>query len=331
MANLKLLRRRQFLHLAAGAAALPAVSVRAWAQTYPSRPITMIFPFAPGGNTEVGIRFLVERLSSSLGHPIVLENHEGRGGSVGAKIVSSAAADGHTLLVTTPGPLVVVPTVVHNLDYDPVRSFTPVATVMTTPHMLVVPPTLAANTMQELVAQAKIDAGRLKYVSPGRGTAPQLLGEMFKRASGVDIVHDPYPGPAPALAAIFSGRAQIYFYNVASALPSIRAGKLKPIAVLAAARSPQLPDVPTMIESGFPKLRATFWTGIFAPGGTPVNIASALNTAINDILKSADMQANLANLGAEAKIGSPQDFNAFLSAERQQWAEIVLSAGIKAE
>jgi len=133
---------------------------------------------------------------------------------------------------------------------------------MTTPHMLVVPPTLAASTMQELLAQAKINPGRLKFVSPGHGTAPQLLGEMFKLASGVDIVHDPYAGPAPALAAIFSERAQMYFYNVASALPSIRAGKLKAIAVLAEARSPQLPDVPTMSESGFPKLQATFWTGI---------------------------------------------------------------------
>ena len=256
------LPRRRFLHLAAGAAALPVVSWRAWAQTYPSRPIAMIFPFATGGNTEVGIRFLIERLSSSLGQPIVLENREGRGGAVGAKIVASAAADGHTLLVTTPGPPVVVPTVVRNLGYDPERSFTPVATVMTTPHMLVVPPTLAASTMQELLAQAKINPGRLKFVSPGHGTAPQLLGEMFKLASGVDIVHDPYAGPAPALAAIFSERAQMYFYNVASALPSIRAGKLKAIAVLAEARSPQLPDVPTMSESGFPKLQATFWTGI---------------------------------------------------------------------
>jgi tripartite-type tricarboxylate transporter receptor subunit TctC len=324
--------RRQFLRLAAGAAALPAVSRVASAQVYPTRPINIIIAFPPGGNTEGIVRFLAERLSLSLGQPVIVENRPGgAGGSVGTKSVASAAPDGHILLLSPPGPLVVAPLIYKNLGYEPAKAFAPIGTLMSIPQMLVVNPTVPVKSMQELVAYAKANPGKLSFPSPGYGTQPHLLGEMFKLMAGVEIVHIPYKGPAPAVTDLLAGQVQMYFESVGLMIPHIEAGKLKAIAVADEARDPQLPNVPTTIESGFPKLQATFWSGILAPAGIPPIIVNRLNAEINKIMKTKEAEAILAKLSARPKVGSPEDFAAFMAAETQKWAAVVTAANIKAE
>jgi|SRR5215467_3333220 len=329
---MKLPHRRKFLHLAGGAAALPVVSSVARAQAYPTRPINIIVPFPPGGNSEGIVRFLAERLALSLGQPVIVENRAGgAGGSVGAKFVATAAPDGHILLLSTPGPLVVAPKVYKNLGYDPAKDFTPIGTLMSIPQMLVVNPAVPVKSIQELVAYAKANPGKLSFPSPGYGTQPHLLGEMFKLMAGVEILHVPYRGPAAAVTDLLAGQVQMYFDTIGLLIPHIEAGKLKALAVADEARDPQLPNVPTTIESGFPKLQATFWIGVLAPAGTPTIIVNKLNAEINTIMKTNEAEAILAKLSARPKVGSPEDFAAFMAAETQKWAAVVTGANIKAE
>ena len=329
---MKLPHRRKFLHLAAGAAALPALPHIARAQAYPTRPINIIIPFPPGGNSEGIVRFLAERLALSLGQPVVVEHRPGgAGGSVGAKSVATAAPDGHILLLSSPGPLVVAPKVYKNLGYDPAKDFTPIGTLMSISQMLVVNPALPVKSIQELVAYAKANPGKLSFPSPGYGTQPHLLGEMFKLMAGVEILHVPYRGPAPAITDLLAGQVQIYFESIGLMIPHVEAGKLKALAVADEARDPQLPNVPTTIESGFPQLQATFWLGILAPAGIPPIIVNKLNTEINTIMKTKEAEAILAKLSARPKVGSPADFAGFMVAETEKWAAVVQAANIKAE
>jgi tripartite-type tricarboxylate transporter receptor subunit TctC len=324
--------RRKFLHLAAGAVALPAVSQIARAQSYPTRRITIVVPLPPGGNVDLVVRILADRLSSSLGQPVVVEHYPGgAGGTIGAKTVASANPDGHTLLFSTPGPLSVATAVYKNLGYDPIKSFAPVAAIMSSPQMLVVNPTVPVKSMQELVSYAKANPGKIDFASPGYGSQPHLLGEMFKLLTGTNIVHVPYRGPAQATTDVLGGQVKMYFQTPSLLLPHIEAGKLTPLAVADEVRSPQLPTVPTTIESGFPKLQATFWAGIVAPAGTSASIVNRLNALINEILKSAELQASLASLSAKTKIGTPQEFADFMAAETLKWTEVANTAGIKAE
>jgi tripartite-type tricarboxylate transporter receptor subunit TctC len=221
----------------------------ALAQTYPSRPIKVIYPFAPGGS-DFAARILADRLSSSLGQPVIVENRPGgAGGTVGARSVAVAEPDGYTLLFSTPGPLAVAPSVYKNIGYDPVKSFAPVATIFSSPHMLVVYPSVPVNSMRELVDHGKSNPGKINFASPGYGTLPHLLGEMFRLMSGADIVHVPYKGAGPAVAGLLAGQVQMYFEYVPILLPHIEAGNLRALAVADDTRSPQLPDVPTTIES----------------------------------------------------------------------------------
>ena len=329
---MKLPHRRQFLHLAARAAALPALPHIARAQAFPTRPINIIIPFPPGGNSEGIVRFLAERLALSLGQPVVVEHRAGgAGGSVGAKSVATAAPDGHILLLSSPGPLVVAPKVYKNLGYDPAKDFTPIATLMSISQMLVINPALPVKSIQELVAYAKANPGKLSFPSPGYGTQPHLLGEMFKLMAGVEILHVPYRGPAPAITDLLAGQVQIYFESIGLMIPHVEAGKLKALAVADEARDPQLPNVPTTIESGFPQLQATFWSGILAPAGIPPMIVNKLNTEINTIMKTKEAEAILTKLSARPKVGSPADFAGFMAAETQKWAAVVQAANIKAE
>jgi len=324
-------RRLLLSSIAAVGFVMPTVDA-APAQSYPTRPISVILPFPPGGNSDVVARFLADRLSSSFGQPVIVEHRPGgAGGTVGTKAVASAQPDGHTLLLSSPGPLVVAPAVYKSLGYDPAKSFIPVATTFSIPQMLVVNPTVPVTSIQELVAYAKANPGKINFASPGYGTQPHLLGEMFKLMTGINIVHIPYKGPAAAITDLLAGQVQMYFETVGLLLPHIQAGKLKALAVADATRHPQLADVPTTIETGFPKLQAAFWSGVLAPAGTPASVVGKLNAAINESLKSAELQAILAKLGAKPKIGSPRDFADFMAAERQKWTEITTSAGIKAD
>jgi tripartite-type tricarboxylate transporter receptor subunit TctC len=227
--------------------------------------------------------------------------------------------------------MVVAPAIYKNLGYDPVKSFAPVATIFSSPQMLTVNPAVPARTVQELVAYAKANPGKINYASPGYGSQPHLLGEMFRQLTGVDILHVPYRGPGLAVQDLLAGQVQMEFETLPILLPHVEAGKLKALAIADATRNPQLPDVPTTVEAGLPQLQATFWSGILAPAGTPQRIVDRLNAAINDILRTKEIEAVLARLSAKPKIGTPQDFAAFVAAESGKWTAVVNAAGIKAE
>jgi tripartite-type tricarboxylate transporter receptor subunit TctC len=309
-----------------------AAAASAIAQSYPTRPITIIVPFPPGGNSDLVIRHLANQLSLSFSQPVIVENRAGgAGGTVGTKAFANATPDGHTLLFIPPAPLVTAPLIYKNVGYDPVRSFAPVATVFSIPQMLVINPALPLKSMEQLVSHAKGNPGKISYASPGYGTQPHLLGEMFRLMTGINIVHVPYKGPAQAVTDLLTGQVQMYFDTIALFLPHIETGKLTALAVADEARSPQLPAVPTTTESGFPTLQSTFWAGIVAPVGTPASIVGKLNGTINEILKSPELEANLAKINAKPKIGSPEDFALFMAAETQKWTKVISSAGIKAD
>jgi tripartite-type tricarboxylate transporter receptor subunit TctC len=307
-------------------------AVTASAQSYPNRLIKLVLPFPAGGPTDGAARLIAERLSASLGQTVVIENRAGgAGGTVGAKSVATADPDGYTLLFTPPGPLVTAPLIFKSVGYDPVKDFAPVATIFSSPQVLVVNPAVPAKSMRELVAYAKANPGKVSYASPGFGTQPHLLGEMLKLETGTDIVHVPFRGSAPAFTDLLAGQVQVFFDTVTFLLPHVEAGKVRPLAIADEARSLQLPNVPTTAESGFPKLQGTYWTAIVAPAGTPPDVINKLNAAINAITTSKEMEETLSKLSAKAKVGSPADFKAFMAAETRKWGEVITAANIKGE
>jgi tripartite-type tricarboxylate transporter receptor subunit TctC len=285
------------------------------AQSYPARSIKLVVPFGPGGPTDVSARIVAQVVQSGLGLSVVIENRPGAGGAIGTKSVANADPDGGTLLIGTSATLGVVPALMKNPGYDPLKSFAPAAKVADSTLVLVVPASLPATSVQEFVAYAKANPGKLSFASAGVGNQTQLLAELFKSKAGLDIVHVPYKSGAEMVTAILGEQVQMAFPDVSILIPLIREGKLKALAVTSAKRHPQLPDVPTMIESGIPDYIMTFWSGVVAPAGTPAEIVDRLNTAINDGLTSAAVRDNLAKVGAEASPGSPQDFAAFIAAK----------------
>ena len=313
------------------ASLLAFVAVPASAQPYPNRPVKIVIPFSPGGPTEFILRLLADRLQGALGQPFVVENRPGgAGGTVGAKSVAVAEPDGYTLLFSSPGPLVTAAAIYKNLDYDPLK-FAPIAMVIYSPQMLAVHPSLPVNTVQELVAYARANPKKVTFASSGYGTQPHMLGEMFRLMAGIDIVHIPYRGAGQSVGDVVAGQVPMIFETFPILLPHIQAGKLRPLAVAAEVRAKALPDVPTTVESGYPKLLASFWSGVLAPPGTPAPIIDKLNVAINDILRTPQAQEGLARLYAEAKIGSPKDFANFITSEAQRWTVVAHEAGIKVD
>jgi tripartite-type tricarboxylate transporter receptor subunit TctC len=307
--------------------ALGAVS-RAETQPYPARTIKLVVPFGPGGPTDVSARIVAQVVQSGLGPSVVIENRPGAGGAIGTKSVAIAEPDGATLLIGTSATLGVVPALMKNPGYDPIKSFAPVAKVADSTLVLVVPATLPANSVQEFVVYAKANPGRLSFASAGVGNQTQLLAELFKSKAGLDIVHVPYKSGAEMVTAILGEQVQMAFPDVSILIPLIREGKLKALAVTSASRHPQLPDVPTMIESGIPDYIMTFWSGVVAPAGVPAEIVNRLNTAINDGLTSASVRENLAKVGSVASPGTPQDFADFIAAETRKWSAVARMAGI---
>ncbi len=300
------------------------------ADSYPSRPIKIVVPFAVGGATDLITRVVAQSLSQSLGVAVVVENRAGGGGTVATKAVSLAEPDGYTLLTATNGPFGLGPAVYPNVGYDPIRSFAPIAYLADAPDLLVVRSDLPVNSLGELFGYAKAHPGELNY-GAGAGTPANLIIEWLKAKTGSDIVYIPHKGGAPATTDLLGGQTQLGIEILAPLLPHVRAGKLKALAVTGAQRSPELPDVPTLIESGFPGAAFIAAFGIVAPAGTPPEIVAKLNRAINESLGSEPMKATLAKIGFQSNIGTPQDLAAFIAAELARWAEVAKIAHVKIE
>jgi tripartite-type tricarboxylate transporter receptor subunit TctC len=299
------------------------------AQTYPDRPIRLIVPFPPGGPTDVMGRVIANQLSATFG-PIIVDNRPGAGSTIGAKAAASAEPDGYTLLFGSTGSLAIAPAIYKNAGYDPLKNFAPVAMISDVPYILVVSPSLPAKTVQDVIAYGKANPGKLNFGAPN-GTPTFLLAELFKRVTNADLLVIPYKGGAPVVADLLGGQLQGTFETTSVILSHVHEGTLRPIAVASRTRLSDLPDVPTMIESGIPDFIGNSWTGIAAPAGTPPEIIAKLNAAINAALKSPAVMASFAKLKAEAKIGTPQDFGAFLADEGKRWGEFARLAGVQPE
>jgi tripartite-type tricarboxylate transporter receptor subunit TctC len=294
---------------------------------YPSHPIRLIVPFPPGGPVDVMARFVVQRLGATLGQ-VIIDNRPGAGGTIGSKAAALAEPDGYTLLFGSSTTLAASPSLYRNIGYDPVKSFVPVGMISSVPFVLAVAPHVRANTLAELVAYAKANPGKLNFGAP-TGTLPHLTGEMFKLRAGIDMVHIPYKGAASAITDVLSGEMDMTFEPISVMVAHVRDGKVRPLAVTSTERSPELPDVPTMIESGYPGFVSMSWTGIVAPAGTSPEVVAKLNRTIIETFRAKDAQEGLARMGAEPKFGTPESFGAMIAAEIPKWAEAVRAAGVR--
>jgi tripartite-type tricarboxylate transporter receptor subunit TctC len=320
--------RRRVLTAIAGAALPWAMggSPRAQ-QNYPNRPIKLIVPFPPGGPIDTMARLVGEQLSASVGQ-VVVENRPGGGSTIGTKFVVAADPDGYTLLFGSSGSLAVAPALYSSLDIDPRKAFVPIATVALLPHVFVENLDVPADTVAEFVAYAKANPGKLNF-GAGLGTPPHLLSILFKTEANIDVVYIPYNGSAQSITDLLGGRTQFTIDGLVTLLPLIKAGKVRALAVARAERWPELPDVPTLVESGYPDFVIDAWTGVVAPAGTAPAIVEKLNGAINAGLKTPGAQASLAKFSAIANLGTPQDFETFLASQMAKWGAIVKLAGAK--
>jgi len=300
----------------------------AHAQDYPSRPVKIIVPTPPGGPVDVVGRLTANYLQTTLGQALVVENRAGAGNTIGSKDAAEATPDGYTLLFSAASGLIIAPLLHPDAGYDPLKSFAPIALVGASPSVLVVNPSVPAKTVQELVAYAKANPGKVNFSSGGIGVLPHLIGELFKARSGIDIVHVPYKGGAPSITDLLAGNVQMTFENTSVLLPLIQAGKLRALAVTTQQRISQLPDVPTMIESGYPNFVTVAWTGLLAPAHTPEPIIAKLNTAINQGLKTPEFAGALAKVSVDPLGGTPQDFTNTMKTELARWSPIVKSLGL---
>ena len=298
------------------------------AQAYPSRTIKLIVPFGPGGPTDVSARLVAQIAQVKLDGTMIIENRPGAGGATGSKSVANSDPDGYTLLLGTSATLAVVPALVKNPGYDPIKSFVPVARVADSTLVLIVPANFPANTVKEFVAYAKANPGKLSYASAGAGNQTQLLAELFKAKAGFEAVHIPYKSGSEMVSAVLGEQVQMSFPDISILIPLIREGKVKALAVTSPQRHPALPDVPTMTESGIADFVLTFWSGVVAPAGTPAAIVDKLNAAINEGLKAPHTLDTLAGVGAQTSPGTPQDFARFIASEKVKWSEIAKTAGM---
>ena len=300
------------------------------ADDYPSRPIKIVVPYAVGGATDLITRVVAQSVSASLGVGVVVENRTGGGGTLATKSVSLADPDGYTLLTMTNGPFAIGPAIYKNVGYDPVTSFAPIAYLAGAPDLLVARGDLPVRSLADLFAYAKTHPGELNY-GAGLGTPANLIVEWLKVKSGADIVYIPHRGGAPATTDLLGGQTQLGIEILSPLLPHVRDGKLIPLAVTGARRSAELPDVPTLIESGFPGASFIAAFGMVAPAGTPPDIVAKLNRAINQSLGSDAMKATLAKIGFQSNIGTPEDLAAFIAEELARWAEVAKVTGVKIE
>ena len=310
--------------LIAGLAMLHCAAV---AQT----PVRFVVGFTPGGPSDILARSLAEKLAGPLGQPVVVENRPGAGGNLAAEVVAKSAPDGNTWLLGNNSILATNQALYSHLTYDPVKDFAPVALVAIQPNILVVHPSVPAHSVRELIAYAKSQPGKLNYASSGAGAAAHLAGELFKTMTGVQMVHVPYKGAQPALTDVIAGQCQLMFATSASVIPYIKAGRLRALAVTTAKRSPSVPDLPTLAESGVPGFEAITWHGVVVPAQTPPATVARLHQANDTALADPQLLERLNSLGAEVSPGSPQDFAAYIAREIPKWTTVVRESGAKAE
>jgi tripartite-type tricarboxylate transporter receptor subunit TctC len=323
------LPRRTFLHLAAGAAALPATSRFAWAQAYPTRPVRLIVPFGPAGASDITARVIGQWLSERLGQQFVIENRPGAGGNIGTEAVVRAAPDGYTLLYVTTANAVSA-TLYDKLNFNFIRDIAPVAPIVRFPYIMVVNPSVPAKTLPEFIAYAKANPGKINMASVGIGSTPHVNGELFKVMTGTNMVHVPYRSAAAVMTDLLSGQVQLYFGTTASSLEYVRTGKLRALAVTIERRLDALPDIPT-VGDFVPGYEATNWYGIGAPRNTPVEVIEKLNKETNAGLADPKIKARIADLGGSVLTGSPADFGRLIADETEKWGKVVKFVGIKAD
>jgi tripartite-type tricarboxylate transporter receptor subunit TctC len=321
------LSRRTFLHLAAGATALPAVSRFAWAQAYPTRPVRLIVGFPAGGVADLYGRLIGQWLSEHFGQPFIVENRAGAGSNLGTETVVRASPDGYTLLQVTSANAWNA-TLYNNLNFNFIRDIAPVASIYRSPAVLVVHPSFPAKSVPALIAYAKANPGKINMASGGVGSAQHVYGELFKMMSGVDMLHVPYRGGGPALADLLAGQVPLMFDTLSTSIEHIRAGRLLALAVTSATRSEVLPDIPT-VGDFVPGYEGTGWQGVGAPRNTPVEIIDKLNKAINAGLADPRMKGRIADLGGTVFVSSPDDFGTFIAEYTEKWAKVIKFAGAK--
>jgi tripartite-type tricarboxylate transporter receptor subunit TctC len=321
--------RRRFFRLAAGAAVLPAVSRIARAQAYPTRPVRIVVGQPPGGTTDIAARLIGQWLSERLGQPIIVENRPGAGSNIGTETVVRAPSDGYTLLLISTVNAVNA-TLYDKTNFNFIRDIAPVASITRVPQILEVNPSVPAKTVPEFITYAKENPGKLNFASPGNGTSQHVSGELFKAMAGVNMLHVPYRGAAPALTDLLAGQVQVMFDNTLSSLPHIRAGKLRPLAVTTATRLEVMPDIPTVGEF-LPGYESGAWVGLGTRQGTAAEIISKLNLEVNAAVIDPNIRARLADLGGTVFPGSPAEFGKFIADEIEKWARVVKFAGIKAD
>ena len=316
------------------AAAMALLALNASAQgaaTYPTKPIKIVVPFPPGGATDILARAIGAELQKAFGQTVLIENKAGAGGNPGADMVAKSPPDGYTLVMATVGTHGINMALYSNMPYDAVKDFEPITLVAGVPNLLVVHPSVAAKNVAELTALAKAQPGKLNVASSGNGTSIHMAAELYKLMAGVDILHVPYKGSSFALTDLLGGQVQLMFDNMPSALPHVKAGKLRALAVTSPKRSSALPDIPTMDEEGLKGFDATSWFGLLAPAGTPKDIIAKLNAAAVKALTTPEMRERLASQGAEAVGNTPEQFAAFIKAEIEKWAKIVKASGARVD
>ena len=299
----------------------------ALAQAYPTKPVTIIVPFAAGGTTDILARIIGQALTAELGQSVVVDNRAGAGGNIGGQAAAKAAPDGHTLFMGTVGTHAINASLYKKMPFDPVKDFAPLTRVANVPNLLVANPAQPYKSVKDLIAYAKANPGKVNFGSSGNGSSIHLSGELFKSLAKVDMQHVPYKGSAPAVTDLLGNQIGIMFDNMPSAIQHVRSGKLVPLAVTTAKRSPELPNVPTIAEAGVPGYEATSWFGMFAPAGTPAPVLAKLNAAIVKVLGQPDVKKKINEQGAEVYSETPEQFAAFIQTESVKWGKVVKESG----
>ena len=325
------MNRRKAIRLVAAIAALGHLSLPAFGQEYPSKPIKIIVPFPPGAATDTLARTVGQKLSAAFNQPVVVENKSGATGTIGSSFVMNSPPDGYTFLMATTSTHGIAPNLYRKPPYHPVDDFTPVSLVGWTPNVLVVHPSVPANNVKELIALGKEQPGKLTFSSSGAGSSIHLAGELFKSMAGVDMLHVPYKGAAPALSDLIGGQVSMMFDTVAQSLPQIKAGRLKPLAVTTSRRSTVLPDIPTLDEAGLAGYEMAGWIGLLAPKDTPRAIVDKIQAEVAKMVKSPDVKDRMTALGVELAGTTPEEFHKVLSTELPKYAKLMKDAGMKQE